>query len=90
MWMQQQWLLAYACALQCVAEAYTSCCWLKEVPKPSVQVTDLVKAFMDVTRVQHPAASVTYCWGDLPSQVPYQNDSEEYTRVTMLINELAC
>ena len=61
MWMQQQWLLAYAHALQHIAEATTGHCWLNKVSKPSVQITDLVKAFMDVTEVQHLAASVTCC-----------------------------
>ena len=73
-----------------MAEAYTGHCWLKEVPKPSVQVTDLPKAFMDVTGMQHPVVCVTCCWGDPPSQVPYQNDGGEYTRVMMLVNTLAC
>ena len=79
MWMQQQWLLAYAHNLQHVAEATTSHWWLNEV-----------KAFMYMTKVQHPAASVMCCWGDRLPQVPYQHDGGEYTRVITLINKFAC
>ena len=37
-WMQEQWL-------QHMAETTTGCCWVNEVLRPSIHVTNLVKAF---------------------------------------------
>ena len=81
MWTQWQWLLAYAHALQRMVEAMTGHCWLNEMPKLSIRVTDLVKAFINVTEVQHPVVSMTHCWVDPPSRVLYQHDIGEYTQV---------
>ena len=78
-WMQQEWLLVYAHALQHMVEAMTGCCWLNKMPKPSIRVTDLAKVFMNVTKVQHLVVSVTCCWMDPPSRVPYQHDIGQYT-----------
>ena len=61
MWMQWQWFLAYACALQCMVEAMPGRCWLNKMPKSSIRVTDLVKVFMNMTEVQHPVVSMTPC-----------------------------
>ena len=66
----------------------TGQCWLNETPKASIRLTNLVKAFMNMTELQHPVVSIT-CWVDLPSRVPYQHDMGEYTQVITLLDDLA-
>ena len=55
---QEQWLLAYAHVLQCMAEAHHGCCWLNQLPHPSIQLAVVTEAFMEETGVQHPEAKV--------------------------------
>ena len=35
-WTQEQWLLAYAHALQHMVEAHNGLCWLNQPPRPSI------------------------------------------------------
>ena len=46
-WTQEQWLLAYASVLQCMAEANDGCCWLNRLPQPSFQLVVVIEAFME-------------------------------------------
>ena len=89
-WTQEQWLLAYACALQHMAEAHDGRCWLNWLPWPSIWLVVVTEAFMEEMGVQHPEAKVMDCWGVPPVPLPCQCEGLEWAQVSKLINELAC
>ena len=56
------WIEAYACCLQCVAEASTGQSWVMEGQEMAPQVSPLAEAFLSATG-RHVSPSVLWeCW----------------------------
>ena len=79
-WDQQQWLLAYSHALQCMQEAADGRTWRTNWTWFTPQVSQLVDAFIDGTQVQVVEAEVVLCWSELLQDVPHQRDKGSFWR----------
>ena len=86
---EEEWLLAYVKALQCVAEASRGCEWLNIYQHPMVHTADLVEAFMMATEVRHEARDVVLCWGEPPDLCPTWPCVQVFTQVTAHLASMA-
>ena len=86
---ENEWLLAYARVLQCVAEVSRGCKWVNTYPRPVVCTADLVEAFMMVTEVKHEARDIARCWGKPPDSCPTQPPVQEFAQVMALLDSMA-
>ena len=85
---EKEWLLAYARALQPVAEASRGCEWVNTYLRPVVCTADLVKAFMMVMEVQHKARDIARYWDEPPDSCPAQPRVQEFAQVTALLDSM--
>ena len=85
---EEEWLLAYAKALQRVAEASVGCEWVNTYPRPVVHTADLVKAFVMAMEVQHKVRDIARCWGKPPDSCPVQPWVQEFAQVTALLDSM--
>ena len=88
-WDQMQWLLAYACALQCVGEAVDRRTWRPNRRQFTPQISQLLDAFIDKTQVELVEAEVALCWNELPWEVPCQRDEGTFAEVISHLDQLA-
>ena len=88
-WDQQQWLLAYAHALQHVGEAADGRTWRPNRVRFTPQVSQLVNAFIDGTRLELVEAEVILCWNEPPQKVPCQRDEGVFAEVISHLDQLA-
>ena len=88
-WSKQQWLEAYAKALQCIGEAAEGRKWVPVDKNFTPRVSPLVKAFLGVPDVDVKEDCAMDCWGDNPEQVPQQKDKGAHAKVISYLNELA-
>ena len=88
-WDQQQWLLAYACALQHVGEAANRRTWRPNRVWFTPQVSQLVDAFIDGTWAELVEAKVILSWNELPWEVPCQRDEGVFVEVISHLDQLA-
>ena len=88
-WDQLQWLLAYACALQCVGEVVDGRTWKPNGKQFSPQISQLVDTFTDETQAELVEAEVALCWNELPWKVLYQRDEGAFAEVISHLDQLA-
>ena len=70
---QQLWIEAYACALQCMAEASVGQRWIayREIRVP--KISRLVEIFLHATGTQVSPAIIHQCWPTRHDETPVQN-----------------
>ena len=88
-WIQQEWLLAYACALQQMGEATYGRMWRPNGKRFTPQISMLVDAFLEVDGAKVVKADVACCWSKLPPTVPWQRDEGTFANVTSHLDNLA-
>ena len=86
---EEEWLLPYARALQCVTEASRGREWINIYPCPVVRTANLVEAFMMAMEVQHEARDVARCWGEPPDSRPARTHIQEFMQVTAHLDSVA-
>ena len=70
---RQQWIEAYVCSLQCVAEASVGQSWTTEGETMVPQVNGLVETFMAMTGMRIPPHVLCQCWPTACDEMPVQN-----------------
>ena len=88
-WDQQQWLLAYAHALQHMGEAADGRNWRPNRVRFTPQVSQLVNAFIDGTQVELVEAEVILCWNEPQQEAPHQRDEGIFVEVISCLDQLA-
>ena len=87
--MVQEWLLAYAHALQCVGKAAHRRLWHNNGDDFTPQVSLLVDTFLEEMNVQLVEADIIDCWDGPAGEVPWQRDTGCFMDVISHLNELA-
>ena len=88
-WIQQEWLLAYAHALQHVGEAQMGGTWRPNGKHFMPQISMLVDALLKVTDAKVVEADVAHCWSELPLTVLLQRDKGTFADVISHLDSLA-
>ena len=83
------WLLAYACALQCMDEATDRRMWQPSGVCFTPQISLLVDVFIQETGVELVEADIASCWGQLLEKVPHQKDEGPFVEVFFHLDKLA-
>ena len=84
----QEWLLAYARALQHVGEAAYARSWCSNGDNYTPQVSLLVDAFLEVTDARLIEADIIDCWNTCEGDVPQQCDTGCFTEVVSYLAKL--
>ena len=83
------WIEAYACCLQCMAEASAGRSWIMEGEGMAPQVSPLAQAFLSATR-RHVSPSILWeCWAPKHDIVPRQPMNEVRAHITQHLDEVA-
>ena len=88
-WNEQQWLLAYARALQCMGEAANGRTWKPNGRCFPPQISLLVDAFLEVTNAEVMEADVMCCWSEPLKTIPLQKDRGAFAHVISYLDNLA-
>ena len=70
---QQLWIEAYACALQCMAEASVGRKWISERGIRVPMITRVVEIFLNATGMWVPPNRICKCWPTWCNNIPVQN-----------------
>ena len=84
----QEWLLAYAHALQHVGEVAHGRSWHSNGDNYTLQVSLLVDAFLEVTDAWLIEADIVDCWNTSEGDVPQQCDTGCFAEVVSYLDEL--
>ena len=88
-WDQLQWLLIYTCALQHIGEVVDGRIWKPNGVWFTLQISQLVDAFINKTQAELVEAEVALCWNELPREVPLQRDEGTFVEVISHLDQLA-
>ena len=83
------WIEAYACCLQCVAEASTGWSWVTEGEGMAPQISPLAQAFLSTTRRCVSPSILRECWPPKHDIVPRQPMDEVRAHITQCLDEVA-
>ena len=84
----QEWLLAYAHALQRVGEVAHVRSWCSNGDSYTPQVSMLVDTFPEEMDVQLIEADIIDCWDATEGDIPWQCDAGCFTEVVSYLDEL--
>ena len=84
----QEWLLAYACTLQCVGEAAHRRSWCSSGDNYTPQVSLLVDAFLEEMKVRLIKVDIIDCWDASEGDVLWQCDTGCFAEVLSYLDEL--
>ena len=84
----QEWLLAYAHALQCVGEVAHGRSWCSNGDNYTPQVSMLVDVFLEEMDVQLIKADILDCWNTSKGDVLWQCDTGCFAEVVSYLDEL--
>ena len=88
-WSMQQWLLAYACALQCIGEAADGRTWRPDGRCFTPQISLLVDTFLEVTNAEVMEADIVHCWSESQKTTSLQRDEGAFAHVISYLDNLA-
>ena len=83
------WIEAYACCLQCVAEASARRSWVTEGEGMAPQVSPLVQAFLSAMGRCVSPSIVSECWPLKNNIIPRQPTNEVRARITYCLDKVA-
>ena len=88
-WDTQEWMEAYACTLQCSAEAAEGRCLTPNGNDFFPRFPLLVEAFTSKLKVEILPASAVNCWDHLPVYIPHQRDEGPLAHVISYLDDKA-
>ena len=83
------WTEAYACCLQCIAEASTGRSWIAEGEGMTPRISPLTQAFLSTVGRQLNPAILWECWPRKHDIVPRQPTNEIQARITHCLDQVA-